>query len=355
VANFLEDLKVLYRTCGIQGKGTTFIFTDQDVKEEAFLEYLNSVLSSGIVSNLFNRDEQSEIVSELTPVMKREFPKRDLTHENVMEYFMTRVRHHLHIALCFSPVINHFKSLTQLIIGLNYKQLNQQVGEKFRQRAFKFPGLTSGCTLDWFQPWPREALVAVARHFLKDFNLLESDMLSEVENALGSIQESVAETAKEYFQRFRRSTHVTPKTYLSFLSSYKAVFSSKASEIGGMSYRIETGLAKLEDASEAVEKLKMDLVVMEQELARASETAETVLIEVTQRAREAEATKNQVQLAKDRAQRLVDVIAADKAVAEQKLEAARPALEEAEAALNTIKPAHIGTSSFWTFYLIKQK
>lgn len=169
-------------------------------------------------------------------------------------------------------------------------------------------------------------------------------MLCEVENALGSIQESVAETAKEYFQRFRRSTHVTPKTYLSFLSSYKTVFSSKASEIGGMSYRIETGLAKLEDASEAVEKLKMDLVVMEQELARASETAETVLIEVTQRAREAEATKNQVQLAKDRAQRLVDVIAADKAVAEQKLEAARPALEEAEAALNTIKPAHIGTN-----------
>ena len=124
VGNFLEDLKVLYRTCGIQGKGTTFIFTDQDVKEEAFLEYLNSVLSSGtcrnilfvlpfhnyyhllkgIVSNLFNRDEQGEIVSELTPVMKREFPKKDLTPETVMEYFMSRVRQHLHIALCFSPV-----------------------------------------------------------------------------------------------------------------------------------------------------------------------------------------------------------------------------------------------------------
>ncbi len=69
---------------------------------------------------------------------------------------------------------------------------------------------------------------------------------------------------------------MTPKTYLSFLSSYKSVFGSKASEIGGMSTRIETGLAKLQDASETVEKLKTDLAVMEKDLALASETAEKV-------------------------------------------------------------------------------
>ncbi len=67
-------------------------------------EFSNSSSALGVVSNLFNRDEQGEIISELIPIMKREFPKRELNQENVMEYFMSRVRQHLHIALCFSPV-----------------------------------------------------------------------------------------------------------------------------------------------------------------------------------------------------------------------------------------------------------
>lgn len=45
---------------------------------------------------------------------------------------------------------------------------------------------------------------------------------------------------------------------------------------------------------------------------------------------------------KERAEILVGSIAKEKLVAEEKLEAAKPALMEAEAALNTIKPAHIG-------------
>ena len=71
------------------------------------------------------------------------------TPAKLFAFFVERVRANLHLVLCFSPI-----------------------GDKFRQRARQFPGLTNECTVDWYLPWPPEALVDVARLYLGELELV---------------------------------------------------------------------------------------------------------------------------------------------------------------------------------------
>lgn len=237
-SNLVEDLKFLYRNTGLHGKGVSFIFTDNEIKEESFLEYLNNILSSGEVANLFSKDEIDEIVGELDPIMKKEAPKIIRTRDNCYDFFINRARENLHIVLCFSPI-----------------------GEKFRNRALKFPGLISGCTIDWFQQWPEDARVSVSRHFLQEFAIVCTDNVKQqLIEMMSFVHNYVGELCVTFYERLRRQTYVTPKTLLSFLESFKKLYKIKYDDIQVQADRMQKGIFKLVEAAASIEVLKVELI-----------------------------------------------------------------------------------------------
>ena len=66
---------------------------------------------------------------------------------------------------------------------------------------------------------------------------------------MASVQEGVSKACVSYYSRFRRSAHVTPKSFLNFIGSYKAVYAKQEEKIGVLSGRMNAGLDKLDEVT----------------------------------------------------------------------------------------------------------
>jgi dynein heavy chain, axonemal len=52
-----------------------------------------------------------------------------------------------------------------------------RVGESFRRRLRTFPTLINCSTIDWFLPWPEEALRSTAsNHFVKEMKISDENL-----------------------------------------------------------------------------------------------------------------------------------------------------------------------------------
>ena len=140
------DLQNYYNKSGLKDEGLMFLFTEGQITNERFLVFINDLLSSGEIADLFDNETVDSIVNNLNSAVKSEgiVPNKD----NNWKFFIDRVRKNLHMALCFSPV-----------------------GDSFRNRARKFPALINCTVIDWFHPWPKEALTSVADKFLADVEM----------------------------------------------------------------------------------------------------------------------------------------------------------------------------------------
>eukprot|EP00913_Durusdinium_trenchii_P002106 g1945.t1 len=225
---FLEDLKELFIIAGQKDEDVTFIFTDQDARSdvinENFLEIMNSILATGEVVGLLQKDEKEAVCNEVRNDFASDYPGQEENTTNLYNYFLNRLRDNLHIVLFFSP-LHH----------------------KFAIRAQMFPAVFSGVNINWFLPWPEEALVAVSANFLKNFKI---DTTEENRNRLyelmASFQNRISDVSKAVLS-------CPPGRY------YKKLYASKYEDVNVQEKSVNIGLRKLEEAAKSVLDMQDDI------------------------------------------------------------------------------------------------
>ncbi|XP_039327853.2 dynein axonemal heavy chain 10 isoform X2 [Saimiri boliviensis] len=314
--NFREDLKSLYLKLGIENKAMIFLFTDAHVAEEGFLELINNMLTSGIVPALFPEEEKESILSQIG----QEALKQGMgpAKESVWQYFVNKSANNLHIVLGMSPV-----------------------GDTLRTRCRNFPGMVNNTGIDWFMPWPPQALHAVAKSFLGYNPMIPAENIENVVKHVVLVHESVGHYSQLFLQKLRRSNYVTPKNYLDFINTYSKLLDEKTQYNIAQCKRLEGGLDKLKEATIQLDELNQKLAEQKVVLAEKSVACEALLEEIAINTAVAEEKKK---LAEEKAMEIEEqnkVIAVEKAEAETTLEEVMPILEAAKLELQKLDKSDV--------------
>lgn len=312
-----EDLKTVLRESGGLAKDTTFLFTESQIQEEVFIQNLDSLLNSGEVPNLYGLDEKQELLELCRLAAQGGNRNLDIGPLQILAFFVGRCRAKLHLCLCFSPI-----------------------GSSFRLRLRLYPSLVNCCTIDWYDSWPEEALEMVANYFMVKVRVPDSVKASAV-IVCKQFHVDARHIANDFFLKFGRMSYITSASYLNLIKSFTSLTNKKQRELKAARLRYTNGLDKLNQAAEAVAIMQRDLNALKPQLIIMSEKAAKMMKEIEKETEIAD--KAAAQVRED--QKVANVQAAGakelKKDCEADLALALPILEDAIAALNTLKPADI--------------
>ena len=111
---------------------------------------------------------------------------------------MNGVKKNLHVCLCFSPV-----------------------GNDFRRRATQFPALINNVVIDWFHPWPHDALLDVATKFLEETDLGTEEVRASVQDFMPYSFGIVGEQSALALVTEKKYIYTTPKSFLELIALFK--------------------------------------------------------------------------------------------------------------------------------------
>jgi len=315
------DLQEFYKKAAVKpGVPHAFLMTDGQIADERFLVFINDMLSSGNIPDLFTREEYDGHFGAIRNMAKAAGVPDD--REALMQFFIDRVRKNLHMILCHSPV-----------------------GDTFRIRGRKFPALISCMCVDEFMSWPRDALTGVAVKFLEPLvdtdNFPNDDIMQAVCDNMAEVHLSIDAANVRYLQQERRYNYTTPKSFLELIDFYTKMLQSRQKAVVVQFERLEKGLTIMEQVQSKVEGLKEDLKITMIQVEEKKVATNILIDQVTVATEKAEAEKAIANEEATKTNALAADAAAIKAEADSELEEAMPAMQAAKDAVDCLSKTAI--------------
>ncbi|KAG2383359.1 hypothetical protein C9374_004696 [Naegleria lovaniensis] len=299
---------------------------------QEFLEDISSILNTGEIPNLFDKDEYKDICENLRTHARNE--GRGQTPEELYNYFVDRCKECLHIVLCMSPV-----------------------GDSLRNYLRMFPSLVNCCNIDWFSSWPDQALHAVAEKFIKSIGetseedtekgisipkdeVFEKDFDKYID-LCAYFHTSAIELSKTFLEKMKRHNYVTPTTYLELLRNFKDLVKEKRKELHTLRGKFELGLQRIAETDKDVNQMQKELEILQPNLIELSKQNEELSKKIEIESINANEKAKKIEIEQEEINKQVAKNEEDKMYCQQELAQAEPIWIEAQQKVKEITTQQI--------------
>ncbi|XP_054010575.1 dynein axonemal heavy chain 7-like [Hylaeus anthracinus] len=311
-----KDLKTVLQKCGALRKSIIFFLKDKQITDH-FLCDISSLLANGEIPDLFSIKERYDIIEMVRLHAQGGNKITEISIRSVMNYFIEQCKNNLHIVICFNST-----------------------NKETRSYLHRYPELVKYCTINCYETWPITALKEISSKYVQDIKIHEN-IKADVVKACVKLYNNAQEISTEYYNGTDRTIHITLSAFLHMLKLYAYLMSKKQKDIVITRSRYLTGLEKLELAAKQVEEMKGTLTLLKPQLELSAQQTMMTMKEVENENATVEGATILVQQEEEIANKKAAIAGRLKVECEADLAVAIPILEDAVAALNTLKPTDI--------------
>ncbi|XP_047450013.1 cytoplasmic dynein 2 heavy chain 1 isoform X3 [Mugil cephalus] len=310
--HFNNDLKMVMQLTGLEGQQVVLLLEDYQFVHPAFLEMVNSLLSSGEVPGLYTPEELEPLLSSL-----KDAASQDGFTGPLYNYFSYRIQQNLHIVLIMDSSNSNFT-------------INCESNPAFYRKS----------SVQWMEGWSESSMKKIPELLLAKTEAggEESDReKSTKKKSSGSGQGDLCRLFLMVHESCRQHG-ATPSQYMAFLHVYTALYSRKQTQLTTRQQHLQAGVSKLNEAKALVDDLKRRAAEQSALLKTKQQEADSALQEITTSMQNASDQKTEMEKIKGKMAQEVSKIEERKAKIDDELKEVQPLVDEAKRAVGNIKP-----------------